>query len=234
MYTITAISDTHGKHKQLDGFLPGGDILIHCGDISSMGHNHEITNFCKWFDGIDNYDLKVFIAGNHDFGFEERWDEVSQIVNSYKTITYLQDDSVGFQKGDLKEIRIWGSPWQPEFHSWAFNLPRNGKELEGKWNEIPSDTDILMTHGPAWGYVDKVISRYENSEHLGCEKLIQRITELELGIHICGHIHTGYGYQTDGKTHFINASILNEQYNFTQKPITFHYNPEDKKNIGFL
>lgn len=230
MYRITVISDTHGKHEKLNSFLDGGDILIHAGDISSMGHNHEITNFCKWFDGIDNYDLKVFIAGNHDYGFEERWDEVSQIVNSYKTITYLQDDWVGFQKNNLKEIRIWGSPWQPEFYSWAFNLPRNGNELEAKWNEIPTDTDILITHGPAWGYVDTVIGR---TDHLGCEKLIDRIEQIKPTIHICGHIHSGYGYQTNGNTHFINASVLNEQYVFSQKPITFDYN-SNTDEIAFI
>lgn len=224
MYRITAISDTHNKHNQITSLLPGGDILLHSGDISSMGYNREIEQFCKWFDSIDNYDLKVFIAGNHDYGFEERWEEVSQIVNSYKTITYLQDDWVGFQKNGLREIRIWGSPWQPEFYSWAFNLPRNGIELEEKWKMIADNTDILLTHSPAYGYVDKVIGRYEN---LGCEKLIQRITELGLDIHICGHIHTGYGYNTDGKTHFINASVLDESYTFTQPPITFDYNPED-------
>lgn len=230
MYRITAISDTHGKHKQITSALPGGDILLHSGDISSMGHNQEITDFCKWFDGINNYDLKVFIAGNHDYGFQNRADEVMEIVNSYKTIDYLQDDWIGFQKDDLKEIRIWGSPWQPEFYSWAFNLPRNGKELEEKWKKVADNTDILLTHGPAWGYVDVVVGEYEN---LGCEKLIQRITELELDIHICGHIHTGYGYQTDGKTHFINASVLDERYLFTQPPMTFDYNPEDG-SIMFL
>lgn len=230
MYRITAISDTHGKHKQLDGFLPGGDILIHAGDISSMGYNEEITDFCKWFDGIDNYTLKVFIAGNHDYGFQQRVDEVMEIVNSYKTIDYLQDDWIGFQKDDLKEIRIWGSPWQPEFHSWAFNLPRNGRELEMKWNEIPKNTDILITHGPAWGYVDMVVGEYQ---HLGCEKLIERISALNTPIHICGHIHSGYGQQTNGDTTFINASVLNERYIFTQRPITFDYNPVNN-NIEYL
>ena len=230
MYRITAISDTHGKHKQLDGFLPGGDILIHAGDISSMGYNEEITDFCKWFDGIDNYTLKVFIAGNHDYGFQQRVEEAMQIVNSYKTIEYLQDDWVGFQKDDLKEIRIWGSPWQPEFHSWAFNLPRNGRELELKWNTIPKNTDILITHGPAWGYVDMVRGEYQ---HLGCEKLIERISVLNTPIHICGHIHSGYGQQTNGDTTFINASVLNERYIFTQRPTTFDYNPLNN-NIEYL
>ena len=224
MYTITTISDTHNKHNQITGFLPGGDILIHAGDLSSVGHNHEITNFCKWFDGIDNYDLKVFIAGNHDIGFQQREKEVLQIVNSYKTITYLQDDWVGFQKDDLREIRIWGSPWQPEFYNWAFNLPRNGAGLMSKWELIPTDTDILITHGPAFGYVDMVVGDYN---HLGCEKLIDRILEITPDIHICGHIHSGYGYQTNGKTHFINASVLSESYVVINKPLTFNYYPDD-------
>jgi Icc-related predicted phosphoesterase len=230
MYRITTISDTHTKHKQLTPFLPGGDILIHAGDISSMGYKHEIQSFCSWFDKIDNYDLKVFIAGNHDYGFEERFNETMEIVNSYKTITYLQDDWVGFQKNDLREIRIWGSPWQPEFCNWAFNLPKNGIELKVKWNMIPDDTDILVTHGPAYGYVDSVVGEYTN---LGCEKLIERIEQINPNIHVCGHIHTGYGYQTNGGTHFINASVLNEQYAFSQKPITFDWNPETNE-INFI
>jgi len=230
MYRITTISDTHSKHKSITPFLPGGDILIHAGDLTSMGYKYEIEEFCKWFDSINNYDLKVFIAGNHDYGFEERVYETMEIVNSYKTINYLQDDWVGFQKGDLREIRIWGSPWQPEFHNWAFNLKRNSKELEDKWNLIADDSDIVVTHGPAYGYVDMVYDRYDN---LGCEKLIQRIEQFNPSIHICGHIHTGYGYRTNGKTHFINASVLDEQYQFTQYPLTFDYNPENGK-IEFI
>lgn len=42
---------------------------------------------------------------------------------------------------------------QPEFGGWAFNLPRGTPCLE-KWNNIPDDTDILITHGPALGRFD--------------------------------------------------------------------------------
>ena len=66
---ITFISDSHNKHKEITQDLPGGDLLIHAGDISSMGHKHEIQQFCKWFDSLTNYTSVVFIAGNHDFGF---------------------------------------------------------------------------------------------------------------------------------------------------------------------
>jgi Icc-related predicted phosphoesterase len=217
---LTFISDTHNKHKQVyyKGFgdLPGGDILIHAGDISSMGYEHEITEFCKWFDSIDNYDTKIFIAGNHDWGFQNNVEKISQIVNSYKTIDYLQDENMGVQVGENPMINIYGSPWQPEFYNWAFNLPKNGDELKSKWDNIPDDTDILVTHGPSYGFLDDVTGR--RGQHLGCELLTERIKQIKPKIHVCGHIHSGWGYYFDGDTHYFNASVLNEQYIYTQKP----------------
>jgi hypothetical protein len=117
-------------------------------------------------------------------------------------------------------IKVWGSPWQPEFYNWAFNLPRNGTELEGKWGLIPNDTDILITHGPAWGYVDKIFGQ---TIPLGCELLTTKIKEIKPKIHVCGHIHSARNVVFDGETLFINASVLNERYEYEQKPITINY-----------
>lgn len=226
---ITFISDTHNKHKQIQD-LPGGDLLIHAGDISSMGYKHEIQQFCKWLDSLTNYTSVVFIAGNHDLGFEKRPEETMEIVNSYKWITYLQDNHLSFGPDTETLIKIYGSPWQPEFHNWAFNLPKNGWELEQKWNDIPEDTDILITHGPAFGYLDIVKGQYEN---LGCQLLTNRIKKIKPKIHVCGHIHSGYGYVFDGDTHFINASVLDEQYQYTQKPLTVEWDPVTN-NLEFI
>ena len=77
---ITFISDTHTKHEKLNGFLTGGDILIHAGDLTSRGYITEIENFTKWFDKIDNYDTKVFICGNHDFGFQDDAEKVKGLL----------------------------------------------------------------------------------------------------------------------------------------------------------
>jgi len=235
---ITFISDTHSKHKQVEKDLPGGNLLIHAGDMSSMGYNHEIQDFCQWFDGLD-YDFKVFIAGNHDWGFIDREPffvhgsvliprRTEEILNSYKNFEYLRDSSVEVQIGDEKPVKVYGSPWQPEFFDWAFNLPRKGEELKRRWNNIPTDTDILITHGPAYGYVDQVIGR---TEHLGCELLADRIKEIKPKIHVCGHIHTGYGYVFDGDTHYINASVLNEQYAYANKPLTVDWNQETNELV---
>ena len=84
MKKITFITDTHTKHKQLGGFLPGGDMLICAGDITSVGSLVEIENFCTWFDGINNYDHKIFIAGNHDWEFQDNPKNVLTILKDYQ------------------------------------------------------------------------------------------------------------------------------------------------------
>ena len=228
---ITVISDTHTRHDSITNDLPGGDLLLHSGDFMNSGYGEkDIVNFCKWFDAIDNYDTKVFIAGNHDRLFENQPELAKEIYSSYKSIDYLQDEELGLYldgpNGEFPEdnIRIYGSPWQPEFYAWAFNLPRNGIELAGKWEGIPSNTDILLTHGPAWGTLDTVAGR--PWDNLGCELLADRIQIVKPKIHVCGHIHSGYGYEFKDGTHFFNASVLDENYEYTQKPKTFDWDKE--------
>jgi Icc-related predicted phosphoesterase len=227
---ITLISDTHGKHNQITQDLPGGNLIIHAGDISSMGHQHEVQQFCKWFNNVENYDHKIFIAGNHDWGFQNNAEKIMEIVNSYKTVDYIQDETIQVNNDD-KMVNIYGSPWQPEFYNWAFNLPKNGPELAAKWAAIPDNTDILITHGPAFGVLDTVAGKMW--DNLGCQLLTNKIKTIKPKIHVCGHIHSGYGYYFDGDTHFINASVLNEEYQYANKPITIDWNGETNE-ITFL
>ena len=219
---ITFISDTHTKHDKVNGFLTGGDILVHAGDLTGRGYITEIENFMKWYDNINNYDTKVFIAGNHDFGFENDNEKVKGLLTGYKTIEYLQDDLLMVGEDYDTMIKIWGTPWQPEFHNWAFNLPR-GEKLKEKWDMIPVNTDILITHGPPFGKLDYV--PYD-SVNVGCEELMKRVEEIKPKIHVFGHIHEGYGYVFDGNTHYINAAVLNGRYEFRNKPITVDWDPE--------
>lgn len=228
---ITLISDTHTKHWELEKDLPGGDLLIHAGDLMNSGRDiRDIKDFCRWFNEQD-YNHKVFIAGNHDIMFEDYPEGAMEIVNSYKDITYLQDDwvQVGNDKGTAK---IYGSPWQPEFYSWAFNLPKGGPGLMSKWEAIPEDTDILVTHGPPQDHLDVSGPPY-NEPHLGCALLRVKVDKQPPKIHVFGHIHGGYGYKFHNGTHFFNASILNERYDYTNIPLTFDWNPETNE-ITFI
>lgn len=224
---ITVISDTHLKHKQCQQDLPGGDLLLHAGDISSMGYRHEIMQFLEWYSRLHQYDTKVFVAGNHDWGFQDIPEEVKQILSEYPNVAYLQDDMhlLGEDYDDYeKRVKVWGSPWQPEFNGWAFNLPRNSAQIWEKWLLIPENTDILVTHSPAYGKLDT--TEWNRSMPLGCEMLAQRIAQVKPKIHVCGHIHSGYGYHFDGTTHFFNAAILGESYQYQNKPLTFDWDKE--------
>lgn len=226
-HRITFISDTHTKHRYCEKDLPGGDILIHAGDFMNSGyHQTEATEFLDWFDKINNYDTKVFIAGNHDRLFENDPEWRKMILDEFKTIDYLQDEELvdyfDGPNGDIPEdiIRIYGSPWQPEFYNWAFNLPRNSEAMKARWDAIPVNTDILITHGPAFGYLDIPGGQ---SIRVGCEMLRHRVDTIRPKIHVFGHIHGSAGYYFNGHTHFINASILNEQYTYVNMPLTIQW-----------
>lgn len=224
---ITFISDTHTKHGYCEKDLPGGDILIHAGDFMNSGyHKTEAIDFLEWFDMIDNYETKIFIAGNHDRLFENDPEWVKMILDKYETIEYLQDEELvdyfDDPNGDIPEdnIRIYGSPWQPWFYDWAYNLPRNGEQLKAKWDAIPDNTDILITHGPAFGYLDIPGGQ---SIRVGCEMLRHRVDMIKPKIHVFGHIHGSAGYYYNGHTHFINAAILNEQYQYMNMPLNIEW-----------
>ena len=201
------ISDTHGQHKNLT--LPKGDVIIHAGDISQRGKESEIIDFLNWFKDLD-FKYKIFIAGNHDFFFEETSEkDIQRIIP--ENIIYLCDSGV-----EVENIKIWGSPITPWFYDWAFNRPR-GAQIAHHWQLIPIDTDIMITHGPAFGKLDKTT----RGENVGCEDLLHTIENIQPKVHICGHIHEGYGQTTSSKTKFINASVLDEKYGLTNPPITF-------------
>lgn len=223
---ITFISDTHTKHEKLD--LPGGDTLIFSGDLMNSGYSkYEIEDFLRWFRSQD-YDHLIFIAGNHDRLFEDDPDYIKALLSNYEDIDYLQDSGVTLDNDTL----VWGSPWQPEFYNWAFNLPRRGPGLESKWKGVPEETKILVTHGPPQGHLDVSGPPY-NEGDLGCELLRVRVDEIKPMIHVFGHIHGSYGYKFHNGTHFFNASVLNERYETVNKPMTIDWNSETNE-IEFI
>jgi Icc-related predicted phosphoesterase len=233
-HKITLISDTHQKHNQLSTTkslrkmdqpldLPGGDILIHAGDFMSSGYNQmEAVMFFQWFDEINNYDTKVLIAGNHDRWIQDENEEARRLISDfYPTIEYLQDEGMGLYDMDEDySIKLYGSPWQPEFCNWAFNLPRNGEEMKARWDAIPDNTDILVTHGPPFGYLDIPGGQ---SIRVGCEMLRHRVDTIRPKIHVFGHIHGSWGHYFNGHTHFFNASVLDERYSYAHAPFTFEW-----------
>jgi Icc-related predicted phosphoesterase len=204
---FVAISDTHGKHEKV--LLPDGDVLIHAGDITKRGTIDEVNSFLAWF-GVQKFAYKIFIAGNHDFFFEKESEEnIRKIIP--EGVTYLNNESIS-----INGIKIWGSPITPWFFDWAFNCHR-GEAIKRYWDLIPLDTDILITHGPVFEILDKTV----RGQYVGCEDLLASVGHIKPKVHICGHIHEAYGTITKVETKFINASLLNEKYNYVHQPVVF-------------
>ena len=248
MCRIILISDTHGLHdaklfnKDLKDSIDPNEynLLIHAGDLSSIGKQDQVTRFVYWFQNLQGFDSKIFIAGNHDLTFEATYkpkpDWLRHLLDeenlSQSDCTYLEDSDCTIVLPEFsRPIKIYGSPWQPVFLDWGFNLPRNGEKLEKIWGLIPDDTDILVTHCPPHGIRDYAIP---GSQALGCEKLRERVGQLKLSLNVFGHIHGGYGASYVKNTMFVNASTCNEAYMPINKPIVLDLKELDGKMEAFL
>ena len=207
--SIVIISDTHNKHMRL-GTLPDADVIIHCGDFTSVGHSHEIVEFMKWYGSLNQYKYKLIIAGNHDWLFETN--RLIAIEKVPENVSYLEDSGI-----EIEGIKFWGTPVQPPFNNWAFNRPE--EKLMQHWQAIPTETDVLITHCPPhtifdWSIYDKI--------HTGSPGLYFEVLErIKPKLHCFGHIHSGYGIKVIENTTFINASNLDEDYMCVNSPVIF-------------
>jgi len=217
---FVCLSDTHEKLGAIH--IPPGDVILHAGDFTFAGQPGAVERFNAIL-GTLPHPHKVVIAGNHDITFHEefyerkwsRWHHEkfnsTKVKQSLTNCIYLEDSHV-----NINGINIYGSPWQPAFCDWAFNLHR-GEPLRKVWSKIPETTDILMTHGPPLGHGD--ITR--TGEACGCADLLVTIKRIQPAAHIFGHIHEAYGVSKEGKTVCINASNCNLSYAPLNNPVVF-------------
>jgi Icc-related predicted phosphoesterase len=201
---ITCISDLHGFKPE----LPGGDLLLIAGDLTAKDSESEYMDLIWWlYDQV--YEKIVCIGGNHDNAINDN------MIGRFGNIHYLKDSGTEFNG-----LKIWGSPWTRSFlgmnpKCMAYTVEKE-IELAEKWSLIPDDTDILITHTPAYG----IFCEHANVFHFGSESLRRRIDELDLKLSVCGHIHESYGRLERDGTIFVNASQVDSGYNFVHEPIT--------------
>ncbi|RSN52201.1 MULTISPECIES: metallophosphatase domain-containing protein [Actinomadura] len=190
---IVAVADTHTYHHELD--VPEGDVLVHAGDLCRRGEDlRELEDAADWMHALPHR-TKVVVAGNHDRMFADA-PARARAVLAERGIVYLEDGGT-----EIDGVSFWGSPWQPEFNEWAFNLPR-GRPLADKWALIPDGVDVLVTHGPPLGIGDA--GALPGRE--GCADLRARVRRVRPRLHLFGHIHQDGGlWHIDG-TAFANVT----------------------------
>ncbi|KAF8335368.1 metallophosphoesterase domain-containing protein 1 [Cantharellus anzutake] len=185
---LVCISDTHNTHSSQPP-LPEGDILIHAGDLTQSGTDHELDDALAWLNSQPHLH-KLFIAGNHDVAL------VSPETRARISpgLTYLEDSSVELTISGRK-LLIYGSPYTPKHGSWPFQYPRvypppttlPQPEAHEIWSNIPPLADVLITHGPPFGHLD--------ADRFGCYALLYALWRVHPQLHVFGHIHAGRGVE---------------------------------------
>lgn len=207
---ILAISDTHGFHSEFkEKDFEKIDMVIHAGDFSqsknALINSVEAQDFLEWYEKLP-VKYKVLISGNHETSVE------AHLVNprDYKSIIYLEHDDI-----EIEGINIFGSPYSPEFFSWAYNVRRD--RLGAYWESIPENTDILVTHTPPKGMLDLSYDMNNRLEYCGCAALLKHIKRIKPRYNIFGHIHNNDSNYNAGRrttsfidTEFINASCVTD------------------------
>lgn len=167
------LSDTHGCHHRLYD-LPDADVLVHSGDFTLNGSEAEAIDFMNWFCDIP-YRHKIFICGNHDnclYG--------ANIVGLDSNVHYLCNSGI-----EIEGLKFYGVPMF--MGDCLTDLQSNN------YARIPADTDILITHSPAFGILD-----LDNGINYGSEELLKAVSKINPQIHLFGHIHSHMGLYQSG------------------------------------
>ena len=176
---LVLLSDTHGRHERLA--IPARvDLIVHAGDFTRRGGEAEMVRFLDWLASFEA--PKLLVAGNHDRFAEASPHAMRQHCRA-RGISYLTHE-----RADVAGLRVFGSPFVPRFRNMAFNLDR-GAPLESAWRAIPSELDLLVTHGPPHGTLDRVVI----GRHVGCEALRDALRARKIALHVMGHIHEARG-----------------------------------------
>jgi len=209
--TVVVMSDSHGKHR--DVVIPECDILIHAGDISNFNRQEHYEDFFPWFSSRSAR-YKIFIGGNHDDMLES--EERREFLKRFPELNHLDGNMV-----EVMGLKIWGSAVQPKAFDMAFC--RDREQRERTWDNLPSGVDIVVSHCPPYGILDK------NSvgKHVGCSVLGQALEQRPPLLSVFGHIHEAHGVTSkifDGRQCvFANCSVVNRGRKVVNKPQIFKF-----------
>jgi Icc-related predicted phosphoesterase len=198
---VVCISDSHELHRELN--VPDGDLLIHAGDFTFWNHTSKIRDFNEWLGELPHRH-NVVIPGNHDRAFHTDPRLHTLITNG----VLLINESV-----QVCGLNIWGSPVTCDDASHGHSKPEERAHLYAR---IPKDTDILITHGPPFGVLDREPG---SSERHGCTELRKAVVRVKPRLHVFGHVHVGYGTLATEHTQFVNAALMGWSGDLENRPI---------------
>lgn len=224
---IVATADLHGHLPEIpkcDLLIVGGDVAPDFGRPGATANNVRSqlawcwNTFAPWLANVPA-DHIIGIGGNHDFGLEQCPEEARSLPWQY-----LLDEATEF-----RGLKIFGTPWVPNLSRWAFH--KDDAALGRLYDHIPADVDILVTHGPPFGFCDHTVPKF-GSVRAGSPDHTQYLARTQAKVNICGHIHEGYGFAYTARgTTVANVAHQTERYEPINPPVSFFYH--DGEFIGF-
>ena len=211
---IVCLSDTHGLHRDMTHPIPDGDVLVFAGDLCGHGEMYEVKAFARWMGKLP-HEHKIVVAGNHDWPFSARRIPLEQqharaYIEEIAGAVYLNHEAA-----QVATLSVFGSPWTPQFGDWAFMYRHDAITAEARWNDVPEGLDLLITHGPPKGILDRTV----RGDFAGCDALRNRAKKARPRLHVFGHIHEAYGTTTENGTQYVNASVCNIRYEPINAPV---------------
>jgi Icc-related predicted phosphoesterase len=216
MVTAVCFSDTHKNLLNRSFNLPESDFGIFAGDCCMKGDEEELRAFMDWY-SVQPVKHKIFVPGNHD-GFTEQSTDIARRISDDAGVILLINEGV-----TIDNISIFGTPIQPFFCNWFWNV-RSGTKRAEIYKLIPDGLDVLITHCPPKGVLDMV----HRGEHVGCPVLRNRIDKVLPRFHVFGHIHEDYGHQEVNGTMCINACLCDERYDLHHRAVMIDLDDNSK------
>lgn len=215
---ICAISDLHGY---LPCNLPNADLLIIAGDVCPDDQGELFRSGLQqedWYqdklepwliDLESKFEYVILTWGNHDF--------LKPKYHSPKHVTIVNEPGLV----SIDEFLFYVSPLCLTLSGW--NYTANEEMLWWNYRNIPIGVDVVISHGPALDYLDKV----KSGEHVGSRALKKAIQRSRPSYVVCGHIHESFGRKqmdhpgTSHRTIFYNVSQRDEYYHVKDRPVQF-------------
>lgn len=238
---LVTVSDYHGL---LPSYLPSGDILIIGGD-NEPDNNPDgqadwiDSTFRKWLNRCRaNYKEVIYYFGNHSFVGEAFEAEIfnPELPKKFtKLFESLPMRTIANGMIDMFGLNFRVCSYCLQVGDWAFGLSEEQYAiLCDSWQPC----DILLTHGCAYGFLDKAYAYWDREKeqqigfeyhHTGSKSLLNWILKNRPKLVVQNHIHEAFGaskvtYEDGSTTEFVNASQVNRAYRLMNRPVEIFLN----------
>lgn len=190
---VLIISDTHcaalsKKHGDPSTYpmppfespLPPADLLIHCGDLTHTGKEHQYHQCLDMLKLIDA-PVKLVIAGNHDFTLdkdfllahrESRVSEDKTVANWQRMrdlwtapsgrakaegITFLDEGVHLINLSNGAAVNVYANPYTPEFYDWGFPYERDEDRFSSPKTSLADAKNIVSKPVPSFNSSERPI-----------------------------------------------------------------------------